>query len=111
MLYDLIRDFKSDVDRRFSEIDRRFLEVDGRFEKIDQRFVELERRFEKIDAQFEKMDFRFEKIEKNLDSKGEMLRSIIENEGKVKLSFSRSLTIFYAFLSAMVSGTVSYSLK
>lgn len=76
MLYDLIRDFKSDVDRRFNEVDK-----------------------------------RFERIERKLEEHDREFRKISDNESKVKVTFSRTLGLTCALLSALVSGTVSYSFK
>lgn len=42
ILYNLMMDFKNDVNRRFNEMDRRFDEVDRRFNEVDHRFERIE---------------------------------------------------------------------
>ncbi len=50
MLYELIKDFKSDVNRRFDEVDKRFEANDRRFEANDRRFESMDKRFDRIEA-------------------------------------------------------------
>ena len=52
---DQLREFKTDVDRRFDRVDKRFEQVDKRFEQVDQRFQRLE---DKIDALMERIDVK-----------------------------------------------------
>lgn len=49
MLYDLIKDLKSDMNRQFDEVDRRFVEIDQRMYRIEQRVDRVEQRMERIE--------------------------------------------------------------
>lgn len=55
MLYELIRDFKGDVNRRFSDIDRRFEHAEKSMEEFK---TEVNRRFEHVEKNIE--DFKVE---------------------------------------------------
>ena len=50
-----IREFKEDVDRRFSEVDRKFEQVDKRFEQVDKRFEQI---IASIDKLGDKLEYR-----------------------------------------------------
>ena len=41
MLYDLLKEFKWDVNKQFIWVDKRFEQVDKRFEQIDKRFEQI----------------------------------------------------------------------
>ena len=66
--YDL-KEFKSDVNKRFDSVDKRFdlmkADMDQRFERVDQRFAQVDKRFEQmiasIDRLTDKLDYRDEK--------------------------------------------------
>ncbi len=62
-----MRDFKEDVDRRFSEVDKRFEQVDKRFEQVDKRFEQVDKRFEQVDKRFEQVDKRFDQVDKKFE--------------------------------------------
>jgi len=62
-----IREFKEDVNRRFTEVDKRFDRVDQRFEQVDKRFEQVDKRFEQIDQRFEQVDKRFEQIDRRFE--------------------------------------------
>ncbi len=62
-----IRDFKEDVNRRFTEVDKRFDRVDQRFEQVDKRFEQVDKRFEQVDKRFEQVDKRFEQIDQRFE--------------------------------------------
>ena len=68
-----MRDFKEDVDRRFSEVDKHFEQVDKRFEQVDKRFEQVDKRFEQVDKRFEQVDKRFEQVDKRFE---QMIASI-----------------------------------
>ena len=79
-----IRDFKADVDRRFSESDAKFEQVnkridefkndvDKRFEQVDRRFEQVDKRFEQVDKRFEQVDKRFEQMIASIDKLGDKL--------------------------------------
>ena len=50
-----MRDFKEDVDRRFSEVDKRFEQVDKRFDQVDKKFEQV---IASIDKLSDKLDYR-----------------------------------------------------
>ncbi len=91
MLYDLIKDMKDDINRRFEEqktyTDRRFEEqktyTDRRFEVIDDKFTTL-----------------IKQVEKNTN----MLEEIYFNKDKTKITFSRT----FAFSTMFFSGLIAY---
>lgn len=85
VLYDLIRDFKVDVDRRFEYMEK----------NSELRFSQIEK--------------TLDEHSKILAEHGEALAEIAKSNGKVKISFSRSFALFIAFMSAMISGTMVYS--
>jgi len=73
MLYDLLKDFKKDVDRRFvemkdeiyefkSDVNRRFNEIDKRFEQVDKRFEQLYDLHRTEKKEREKMETKLEKV-------------------------------------------------
>ena len=124
MLYELLRDFKADmnrrfddVDRRFDEVDRKFQDVEKRFEEVNQRFVSIDQRFESIDRHFEAIDKRFEaidrhfeRIERRLDefeeknrreheAMSEKLDEIYRSRDRVTVNFTKT----WAFASLMIA--------
>ncbi len=108
MLYDLIRDFKDDVNRRFAEVDKRFEQVDRRFEQMT---AEMNSRFEQITAD---MNSRFEQVHREMDEMKEMIKEdrkklneVYESRDRVTVTFSRTFVGINMVLSAMVSSFVS----
>ena len=69
------RDFKYDVDRRFTEtrsdVLERFSLVDKRFEQVDKRFEQVDKRFEQVDKQFEQVIASIEKLGEKMDRRDE----------------------------------------
>ena len=80
-----IRDFKADVDRRFSESDAKFEQVNKRIDEfkndVDKRFEQVDKRFEQVDKRFEQVDKRFEQIIDSIDKLGNKLDYSIEKLG------------------------------
>ena len=72
-----LKDFRSDVDKRFdgikSNMDKRFEQVDKRFEQVDKRFEQVDKRFDQVDKRFDQVDKRFEQIIASIDRLGDKL--------------------------------------
>ncbi len=100
MLYDLIRDFKDDVNRRFAEVDKRFEQVDKRFEQIDKRFEQVDKRFEQL---YKEMGEMREAMKEDRNK----LNEVYESRDKVTITFSRTFVGINMVLSAMVSAFIS----
>ena len=86
MLYDLIRDMKEDISRRFDEVDRRFDEVDKRFEMNERRITSMETDIKDI---------------------REKLNILIYDRDKVKITFSRTFAFSTIFFSALIAYVVA----
>ena len=65
-----IRDFKADVDRRFSESDAKFEQVNKRIGEFKN---DVDKRFEQVDKRFEQVDKRFEQMIASIDKLGDKL--------------------------------------
>ena len=65
-----IRDFKADVDRRFSESDAKFEQVNRRIGEFKN---DVDKRFEQVDKRFEQVDKRFEQMIASIDKLGDKL--------------------------------------
>ena len=76
MLYELLRDLKSDMNRRFAEIDKRFDDVDRRFAEVDKR----------------------------LDSMDGKLGLVYESRDKVTVNFTRTWAFASLVIATMASG-------
>ena len=115
MLYDLIKELKVDMNRRFDEVDKKFEEVDRRFEDIDRRFEDVDRRFDEqqtyMERRFEEMDRRFNitddkisdlavQVSKNTDK----IEDLYFHRDKVKITFSR----VFAGGIVLFSGVTAY---
>lgn len=119
MLYELIKEFKSDVDRRFKTVDKRldqydkrFDQQDGRFDQNDKRFDQQDSRFDQIDKRFDQQDSRFDQLfdliknEKHEREKTEAkLEKIYESRDHVSVRFTRSW-MFASFFLALLSATI-----
>ena len=101
MLYDLITDFKKDVDHRFEAIDHRFESMDRRFESMDRRFEAIERKFESLEAKVDrnhesleaKVDRNHESLEAKIDRNSELIYELHKKADKVEISFSRKVLL------------------
>ncbi|MCL4546760.1 MAG: hypothetical protein M1576_03345 [Deltaproteobacteria bacterium] len=78
-----IRDFKNDVDRRFSEVDKKFELVDKRFEQVDKRFEQVDKRFEQVNKRFEQVDNRFDLVDKRFDQVDKRFEQMIASIDKL----------------------------
>ena len=84
MLYELVKEFKTDVNRRFKQIDKRFEQQDSRFEQM----IDLIKN-EKCER--EKMEIKLEKI--------------YESRDRVSVNFTR-VWMFASFFIALLSATI-----
>jgi len=84
MLYELVKEFKTDVNRRFKQIDKRFEQQDSRFEQM----IDLIKN-EKCER--EKMEIKLEKI--------------YESRDRVSVKFTR-VWMFASFFIALLSATI-----
>jgi len=124
MLYELLKEFKrdmqefkQDVYKRFDQQDSRFDQVDKRFDQQDSRFDQIDRRFEQQDSRFDRVDKRFEQVidliknEKREREKTEAkLEQIYESRDRVTVNFTRSWT-FASFFIALLSVTLALALE
>lgn len=133
MLYELIRDFKADmndfkndVNRRFEQVEetirdfkddvnRRFADVDKRFESMDKRFEGIDKRFEGMDKKFDSMETRFDQarmermeLREMIQQDRQKLNEVYEARNTVSVSFSRAFVGINLVLSGLVSGIVSF---
>jgi len=84
MLYELIKEFKQDVYKRFEQVDKRFEQQDARFEQVIDLIKNEKHEREKTEAKLEK---------------------IYESRDQVSVSFTRSW-MFASFFLALLSATV-----
>jgi hypothetical protein len=92
MLYELIKDFKTDINRRFEQADRQSNE---RFAQVDKRFDEM---FDLIREERSKREKNENKLEK-----------IYESRNRVSVNFTRLWAVasfFIAILSSVVTLTI-----
>jgi hypothetical protein len=97
MLYDLIRDMKDDINRRFEE---QKAYTDRRFEIIDDKFRTIDDRFRIIDDKFITL---INQVEKNTN----MLEEIHFNRDKTKVTFSRTFAFSTMFFSSLIAYLVA----
>ena len=122
MLYELIKEFKRDVYKRFEQQDKRMDEMQvsftQRFDQQDARMNEMQvsfiQRFEQQDKRFEQIDQRFDQVidliknEKHEREKTETkLEKIYESRDKVTVGFSRAFAGVNIILAALVAFFVS----
>ncbi len=76
-----MRDFRTDVNRRFEQVDRRLDQVDLRLEQIDRHLEQVDRRFEQVDHRFEQVDARFNTLEGRMEAGFKELHQAIDRLG------------------------------
>lgn len=94
MIYELLKEFKADVYKRFDQIDGQFAQVNGRFEQMESRFGQMDRRLDRIENQ------------QTEDRK--ILMNLWENRENMKLSLTRSLLTVTGIISGAVAIIVSF---
>lgn len=86
MLYELIKEFKADMNRRFEQVDKRFEQIDNRLEQNDR---------------------RFDRIEHQQDEDRKILMDLWQHKDNLELKLSKRLLAVTGILSGGVSFTVS----
>jgi chromosome segregation ATPase len=99
MLYELIKDLKTDMNRRFEQVDKRFEQVEKRFEQVDKRLEQVDKR---LDEMFDLIRDERKGREKNEDK----LERIYESRDRVCVKFARSWT-FASFFIAISSAIIA----
>ena len=91
MTYELLKDFKRDVDKNFDNVSKRF-------DNVDKRIDSLENSVNSLDNRMNSLDKRMFKVENNIDK-------LNDTREQIKLSFERSyipkLTLFVIAISSM----------
>ena len=109
LILEFLRDFKSDVNRRFSEIDKRFEQVDKRFEQVDKRFeqitADMNARFEQVDKRFEQMHREIAEVkELGLQNKQD-IEELKVHRNEISVKFTRSWALA-SLCIALLSSTI-----
>lgn len=89
MLYEYLREFKADVNRRFEQQEKR----------IDELQTTFTQRFEQQDKRMDKHDVHFERLERKIDD-------LHESRHEVKVKFTWKLAMANVAISAGVSVVV-----
>ena len=97
-----LKDFRSDVDKRFDGIKS---DMDKRFEQVDKRFEQVDKRFEQVDKRFDQVDKRFEQIIASIDRLGDKL----EHRDEKQRAFT--LRMFTIAISISIVGVLGAFLK
>ncbi|SPD74036.1 conserved hypothetical protein [uncultured Desulfobacterium sp.] len=103
-----IKEFRTDVDRRFENIktdmNDRFGQIDRRFEDIktdmNDRFGQVERRFEQVDKRFEQMIMSIDRLSEKLDQRDERQRNFTLRMFTIAISIS-IIGVLGAFLKSL----------
>lgn len=96
MIYELLKDFKEDTNRRFLEVDRRFSEIDNRFSEIDRKFL--------------RVDGRFDKLQSEMAEDRKKLNEIYESRDYVTVKFTRTWAIA-SFLMAILASITTIAFE
>jgi phage shock protein A len=113
---EILKGFKSDVDKRlehvdkrFEQIDKRFEQVDGRFEQVDGRFsslkADMDKRSEQVDKRFQQVDDKLDKILDRID------RRIDEGLRENRVLSMRMFTFAMTFSAISMIGLVGKMMK
>lgn len=109
MIYEFLKEFKRDVNKRFEQVDKRFEQVDKRFEHIETRqgedhkmLIELWERKHKIDELWQRKD----KIDQ-LAAQQYKIDELWQSKGKLKITYSRQLLGVNALLAGLTALTIS----
>jgi hypothetical protein len=94
MLYEFLKEFKTEVYSRFDQVDKRM----DRFET-------------RMDAMENRMDARMDRLENNQKSDHELLMDLWQSRDKVTVNFSRTFTFVNAFISGVVATMVTIFIK
>jgi len=91
MLYELLKEFKQDVHKRFEQQDSLFEQQDSRFRQIDSRFEQVIDLIKNEKREREKTEAKLEQI--------------YESRDRVTVSFTRSW-MFASFFISLLSATI-----
>jgi len=120
---EILKGFKSDVDKRFEQVDKRFEQVDKRFEQVDKWFEQVDKRFEQVDSRFsslkadmdkrsEQVDKRFQQVDDKLDKILERIdRRIDEGLRENRVQSMRMFTFAMTFSAISMIGLVGKMMK
>lgn len=117
MLYDLMRDLKSDMNRRFDDVDRRFDEVYKKFADVDGRFIEVNKKIDRLEEsnrhEHEAMNVKIDRLEESNRHEHEVMNNKIDgvyvSRDRVTVNFTRTW-VFASFIIAILSSVFSLAL-
>jgi len=120
MLFELMQEFKKDVDKKFGQVDKKFEQADKRFEQMeiqrqadkadtDKKFERLE---QKMDKQFAELRSEFKEEIKEmkyyLRTDREKLDKVYDSRNHLKVRFSWSFAGVNAFIAMLTALVVSF---
>ena len=106
MLYELLKDFKADTNRRFEQASDELKEFKA---DNNRRFEQVDKRFEQIDKRFEQIDSELKQIREMIREDKNKLEKVYESRNRVTVNFTRSwmlasfgIAIFVSLFTAMI---------
>jgi chromosome segregation ATPase len=106
---EILKGFKSDIDKRLEQVDKRFEQVDKRFEQVDGRFsslkADMDKRSEQVDKRFQQVDDKLDKILDRID------RRIDEGLRENRVLSMRMFTFAMTFSAISMIGLVGKMMK
>jgi len=108
MLYELIRDFKAEVYRRFEYMDLRIDKIEN---QQSENYKMLSDRIDRLDGRMDRIDSRMDRTESQQSEDRKLLMDIWKTRDVVTVKLSRSFAMVNAFISAFVAVFVSLFVK
>ena len=99
---EILKGFKSDVDKRLEQVDKRFEQVDGRFSSLK---ADMDKRSEQVDKRFQQVDDKLDKILERID------RRIDEGLRENRVHSMRMFTFAMTFSAISMIGLVGKMMK
>ena len=99
---EILKGFKSDVDKRLEQVDKRFEQVDGRFSSLK---ADMDKRSEQVDKRFQQVDDKLDKILERID------RRIDEGLRENRVLSMRMFTFAMTFSAISMIGLVGKMMK
>ena len=99
---EILKGFKSDVDKRFEQVDKRFEQVDSRFSSLK---ADMDKRSEQVDKRFQQVDDKLDKILERID------RRIDEGLRENRVQSMRMFTFAMTFSAISMIGLVGKMMK
>ena len=99
---EILKGFKSDVDKRLEQVDKRFEQVDGRFSSLK---ADMDKRSEQVDKRFQQVDDKLDKILERID------RRIDEGLRENRVQSMRMFTFAMTFSAISMIGLVGKMMK